>query len=334
MSWHHPNLGGRSTAFRHVTSMRRPPAGVRTCAYHGRVRIRPIPPLTLLTLLRLRRRSRRPVGILLATAVLLATPACSASLPRPNTVRASTPAGSSQESPSASPSAQHEQVSPFPSAPPADPLTPSGGPVATVYGQIKTRNNVVFITIDDGYIIDERVADLIEREHIPVTLFLVERAARLHLDFFKRLVAAGATVENHTTDHSRLTGQSRAGQQKKMCAPMDSFTSMFGRRPTLFRPPYGAFNQTTRELVRACGMSALMMWSAIMNNGYIAVQDKNLSAGELILMHFRTDLYKNLTNLLAELRRRNLTVGRLEDYVPPMGSNRTSPEPSPTQSQP
>ncbi|GAC1418384.1 MAG: hypothetical protein NVSMB57_13040 [Actinomycetota bacterium] len=200
-------------------------------------------------------------------------------------------------------------------------MHPSTGPLATVYGKIKTTDKVVFITIDDGYVTDDRVAELLEKECIPVSLFLVERAARAHLPFFQRLVAAGATVENHTLDHSKLTGQSAAEQTRKICGTMTSYEHMFRHRPTLFRPPFGSYNNTTRMVVRQCGMSALMMWSSIMNHGYIAVQDKNLSAGELILMHFRTDLYDNLKNILPEIRRRHLTVARLEDYIPAMQPN-------------
>ncbi|MHB8510898.1 MAG: polysaccharide deacetylase family protein [Actinomycetota bacterium] len=202
--------------------------------------------------------------------------------------------------------------------PPKDPLPSSTGPIATVWsGKLPITQCVVFITIDDGYVIDDRVATLLEHAHIPFSLFLIDKVARdpAHLAFFRRLVRAGGTIEDHTLDHTKLSGLPEAIQTVKICGPLDDYLSLFGERPTLFRPPFGSYDMTTRKVVRSCGLKAVMIWSAIMNHGYIAVQDHNLGAGEVILMHFRTDLFANLTYILAAIRWRHLTVGRLEDYV-------------------
>ncbi|GAC1412319.1 MAG: hypothetical protein NVSMB57_07700 [Actinomycetota bacterium] len=171
----------------------------------------------------------------------------------------------------------------------------------------------MFITIDDGFWIDDRVAALIEREHLPVSMFLIGKVFPKHLSFFKRLAAAGAIVENHTVSHLKLTHSPPTIMKHEICDAAAGYQHYFGRSPTIVRPPGGYWDKRFLRIAGSCGMTAVLMWSSEMKGGRI---DKSPAAGDVILMHFRNDLYANLTNLLADLKRKNLTVARLEDYIP------------------
>jgi len=47
---------------------------------------------------------------------------------------------------------------------------------------------------------------------------------------------------------------SYAEQVKEICGEADLQEQQFGRRPTLFRPPGGAYNTNTRRAAATCGM--------------------------------------------------------------------------------
>src|SRR5262249_15674175 len=97
----------------------------------------------------------------------------------------------------------------------------------------------------------------------------------------------------------------------------DALTAVFGQRPRLFRPPYGSYNVLTQQAAAACGMKAIIMWHATLENGAMQFQtpETHLEAGDIILTHFQGDLIPNLETLNQQLEANHLQLGRLEDWV-------------------
>jgi len=191
------------------------------------------------------------------------------------------------------------------------------GDVAPVISHVPTPNRVVFLTIDDGLVRDSRTIELIRQARIPVTLFLVPGPAREGQAYFQQLQALGGTVEAHSVHHPDLKKLGAAAQHNEVCGTLDDFGARFGRRPTLFRPPYGSYNETTKRVARSCGFQWVVTWRATLNDGVLAMQGGQLQPGDIILAHFRVDLPQNLAVLIAKLKAENFTVGHLEDYLSP-----------------
>jgi len=199
---------------------------------------------------------------------------------------------------------------------PTTPPTRAPGP-APVIDAVATTDPVVFVTIDDGNVRDDAVIDWLRLKRMPVTAFPTENIANIDPAYFQRLQAAdGAYIQTHSISHPNLKRVSAAEQRRQICEPADRFTTLFGVRPRLFRPPYGDYNATTLKIAMECRYDAVVHWRASMNNGRLAVAQGDLRAGDIVLMHFRTDLLQNLTALEGLLAARGLRVARLEDYVP------------------
>ena len=217
--------------------------------------------------------------------------------------------------------------------PPEPQVAPSGGSAA-VYRHVATDQKVVFVTIDDGWVRDPRVLELIRSTHLPVSLFLLERPASEGLQYFRELQAAGATIEDHTVDHRRLTRLGYRQVVEEVCPPVKDYQRLFGATPVLFRPPYGAYNATTLKAAATCGFPGVVLWDGEMTNGVLRLDFGDLRPGDIILLHFRTDLYDNLVHLVDLLRARGFGVGRLESYLagaaPPEPPTPSSP-PEPSQ---
>ena len=187
-----------------------------------------------------------------------------------------------------------------------------------VFNHIATKDRVVFLTIDDGYIKDPEFAAFVAEQGIPLTMFLVSEAASFKPDYFKPLVAVpGASIQNHSVNHADLKKLSTSGQRKQVCGNADAEKAMFGERPYLLRPPYGAYNATTRMVARECGMKAIVLWSASMPSTKLYyASGSTLVPGDIILLHFRkTDGVKNLKKLLGIINEQGLRVGSLTDYL-------------------
>jgi peptidoglycan/xylan/chitin deacetylase (PgdA/CDA1 family) len=194
------------------------------------------------------------------------------------------------------------------------PLPPTGS--APVFSRIPTTNKVIFLGIDDGIVRDPAVADLLKQANIPFMMFLVQGEADAGVDYFRQLQQYGGVVEAHTINHPDLTKVSASQLQTEVCGTLDDFQTQFGRRPTLFRPPYGNTNANVQAVAASCGFKAVVLWKGSTNDGRFDLQEgTQLTPGDIVLMHFRTDLLANLQRVFAVCKQQGFAIASLEDYL-------------------
>ena len=234
----------------------------------------------------------------------------------PSAANSSTPAprGGEEQSATATPDPEL-LMAPKPSAVAA--VKAEAGLVPAI-SQVSTTNRVVFLTIDDGYEKDPEFKNFVVANKIPLTMFLVSQAAAAKPEFFSSIATVkGSSIQNHSVNHANLRTLTAAGQRKQICGNAVAEKKLFGTTPTLLRPPYGAYNQTTRSVAYQCGMHAMILWSASMPSSRLYIgSGTKLKPGDIILIHFRpTDGVKNMKKLLGIIKAANLQVGSLTDYV-------------------
>ncbi|MEV4246522.1 polysaccharide deacetylase family protein [Streptosporangium canum] len=240
--------------------------------------------------------------------------------------------------------------SPAASAPPAKPSGPAGalprpGEVGRipapsdglppVISSIPTKRKVVFLTIDDGWEQDPGFLAQVRDRRIPIAAFVTRDAveARGATDptaqggrflgagkwgYIRDLRGAGATIENHTLTHPNLPALGYERQKAEICGTSKLIRRHTGSAPTLFRPPFGNHNTLTRKAAKACGIDALLLWTAtVQPGGKIAYQvpDKKLRPGDVLLLHFRPDLSRDFRILVNKIKRRGFEIGNLDAYL-------------------
>ncbi|CAL9534218.1 polysaccharide deacetylase family protein [Streptomyces sp. enrichment culture] len=209
-------------------------------------------------------------------------------------------------------------AAPLPAAPQPvrRPRPAAPGVLPPVVERVPTRDKVVFLTYDDGAERDPRFVDLVRELRLPVSLFLTDSVVGPGYAHFARLRAVGASVQNHTLDHTVLRALPYAGQRAEICGQQEKLRARFGIRPRLFRPPYGAYDTTTLRAAADCGIAAVVRWSAT------AVGTRAPSGlGPGVIVALPSDdptappLRDRTIAVLREIQRLGLTVGRLEDYL-------------------
>jgi peptidoglycan/xylan/chitin deacetylase (PgdA/CDA1 family) len=178
---------------------------------------------------------------------------------------------------------------------------------------------VAFLTIDDGFEFGQLpvAIRLVRASGVPVTLFLTVRAIRNNPGFFKQLQDAGAVIEAHTVTHTELRGKPYGFQAKEACESADQLKAWYGRRPVLFRPPFGDKDDTTLRAVHDCGMKAAFFWKETVNDGVVRFQTAAhvVQPGDIILMHFRPTFVADFLAALRAIAAAGLTPALLEDYI-------------------
>jgi peptidoglycan/xylan/chitin deacetylase (PgdA/CDA1 family) len=183
--------------------------------------------------------------------------------------------------------------------------------------RIQTDKPYVFITMDDGAIKDPDALRLIQQSGTRPVLFLNQRYVRGSEEYFRSIVnATGAVIADHTVDHQDLKGKPYEFQRAEICDDADYFQREFGKRPELFRPPFGSHDQNTLRAAADCGMRAALLWTVTVNNGQLQYQigDK-LRPGDIVLMHFRQTFVQDFTAFLNAARRDGLTPVPLTDFL-------------------
>ncbi|GAA0579210.1 hypothetical protein GCM10010172_75150 [Paractinoplanes ferrugineus] len=215
--------------------------------------------------------------------------------------------------------------------PPApEPIVLAPGDQVPFLSRIPVTQPVAFLTIDDGFLKNPEAEKLFAAARIPVTLFLTTDAIHDDPAFFDRLRSYGAVIEAHTISHPELAGRSAEFQHHQICDGADRLAQWYGRRPVLFRPPFGDKDTTTLRVAKQCGMTAAFMWKETVDKGKVRYQEelKTVQRGDIILMHFRPAFVKDFLAALTAMHRAGLTPALLEDYVP--GASLATPASPPT----
>jgi peptidoglycan/xylan/chitin deacetylase (PgdA/CDA1 family) len=186
-----------------------------------------------------------------------------------------------------------------------------------VVRHIPTDKPYVFLTMDDGAVKDPDALKLMQENNAHPVLFLNEKYVKGHEAYFKQILdATGATLGDHTVDHPNLKGKPYEFQRKQICDDADDFQRDLGVRPSLFRPPFGNYDQNTLRAAAACGMRVSVLWTAAVNDGHVQFQvgDK-LRPGDIVLMHFRKTFKEDYTAFVEQAKKDGLTPVPLADFL-------------------
>ncbi len=151
------------------------------------------------------------------------------------------------------------------------------------------------------------------RTHLPLTTFLIAKAASAHLAFYKALAAAGVHIEDHTVTHPWMTKLGFPAQVSQWAANRSDEASWFAHPPGLGRPPYGAVSRSVRVAAHQAGLKALVMWSAQVSpgQGLTTWNRMPLAAGEIVLLHWDPGLGGELAIVLRAVHAAHLTPAYL-----------------------
>lgn len=95
---------------------------------------------------------------------------------------------------------------------------------------------------------------------VKATFFVVGAWVDKYPEEVKRLADAGHRIENHSNSHPYMTKISTEKMVEELRACNEKIASVTGRKPILFRPPYGDYNNAVIETVESQDMYTIQ-WS-------------------------------------------------------------------------
>jgi peptidoglycan/xylan/chitin deacetylase (PgdA/CDA1 family) len=182
-----------------------------------------------------------------------------------------------------------------------------------MYEKIGTPNNVAFITIDDGYSGNAAAASYVSMNAIPITMFLTYYAVNTHAADFTAF-GPTAKIGSHSKNHVHLPNETDDEQGRQLLLGRQWLQTLFSAHVPLFRPPYGEYNNVTRNKAYIAGHRVGILWTHSVTDGVIT--GDAVGKGSIFLMHFDADLLDNLLIAIGAINAAGLTVAPLENYIP------------------
>ena len=137
----------------------------------------------------------------------------------------------------------------------------------------------------------ETLLKILKEKNVKATFFLVGDWVDKYPESVKLIAKAGHDVENHSDTHPYMTQLSFDEQKSQLAACNEKIKALTGKAPTLFRPPYGDYNNSvvkaTKELNMYCTQWDIdsLDWKDPTPAQMVQRITSKLTSGSIILMH-------------------------------------------------
>jgi peptidoglycan/xylan/chitin deacetylase (PgdA/CDA1 family) len=213
---------------------------------------------------------------------------------------------------------------------------PAAGAPALQIRKGTNGRKVVALTFDAGSDVGftGQILDILKAEQIKVSFGMTGKWAEQNPDMFRRIVAEGHHLVNHTYSHKSWTGFSSSTallNREARIAELDKaeqvFKNLAGANVTSkpwFRPPYGDVDNETDKLLGQMGYKYDALWTvdSLGWMGKTAAQiveicRKGFVPGGILLFHVGEQSQDGnaLTQIIKEVRAAGLQPGSLLDVV-------------------
>lgn len=123
-----------------------------------------------------------------------------------------------------------------------------------VYSVART-DKAIALTIDAAWEDDKTkfILDTLDKHGVKATFFLCGVWVEAYPEQVKAIAAGGHVIGNHSLTHPHMNELSASAVQKEISDLDDRIEALTGSRCTLFRAPYGEYNDTVINAVREIG---------------------------------------------------------------------------------
>jgi peptidoglycan/xylan/chitin deacetylase (PgdA/CDA1 family) len=203
-----------------------------------------------------------------------------------------------------------------------------------------THRRDIALTFDDGPSpFTHRIVNVLRRTHTPATFFVVGRWARTYPRVIALEARDGFQIGDHTENHAFLSVLSHRRQLEEIIGAARAIRRAGAPAPVLFRPPYGAFDRQTRQILRAHEL-LMVLWSVDTSDytrpgvkRIVRVALAGARPGAVILMHDgggdRSQTVAALPRIIAALRHRGYRLRTVPELVLADPPPRHQPAPQP-----
>ena len=139
----------------------------------------------------------------------------------------------------------------------------------------------------------QELLTILDQYDVKATFFMTGQWISKYPDDVKAILDAGHDLGNHSNSHPNMSDLSTAEMKEEIMTTHEKVKELTGYEMTLFRPPYGDYNDAVVNAVKECGYYCIQWdvdsldWKNYGVDPLIQTvcNHKNLKNGSIVLMH-------------------------------------------------
>ena len=137
----------------------------------------------------------------------------------------------------------------------------------------------------------DEILDILDRYQVKTTFFLVGFWVDKYPDMVKKIHERGHEIGNHSTTHPHMTQLSDEQIAEELNQTGEKIEKLIGKKPTLFRPPFGDYNDRVIEVAKANGYYSIQWdvdsldWKELGVQPVVDRVVRNVKKGSIVLFH-------------------------------------------------
>ncbi len=124
---------------------------------------------------------------------------------------------------------------------------------------VETNEKKIAISFDAAWGADDTdtLISILKEHNVPATFFVVGEWVDKYPEEVKKLSEAGHDVMNHSSTHPYMTKLSTEKMLEELNTCNEKIAAITGKTPTLFRAPYGDYDNKVISTVESIGMKTI-----------------------------------------------------------------------------
>lgn len=179
----------------------------------------------------------------------------------------------------------------------------------------------LMVNVYEGAEIVESMLEVLKNANAKATFFIGGVWAEKNRETLKKIADEGHEIGNHGYFHKDSDKISDERLKEEITNANTVISSVTGVVPTLFAPPSGAVNKNVVTVAKSLGMTTVMWskdtidWKYKDENETYTRATKNLSAGDLVLMHPKAHTLAALPKILDFIGKNSLSAVTVTECI-------------------
>ena len=192
-----------------------------------------------------------------------------------------------------------------------------------IYG-VQTEKKNIAITFDAAYGSEEtlKIIDILKQKNVTATFFLVGFWVEKYPELVKTLDESGIEIGTHSNTHPYMSKLSSAQMQAELSTSMELIKNITGKEVSLFRPPYGDYNDTLISVADELNLETIQWsvdsldWKGLTTSQMMARITPNVENGSIILFHNNSDhIVEALPVIIDTLLEQGYSLVHVSDLI-------------------
>lgn len=166
------------------------------------------------------------------------------------------------------------------------------------------------------------ILDILDKNDIKATFFLVGFWVDKYPDMVKKISEAGHDVGNHSSTHPHMTKLSSIQIAKELNETGKKIEEITGKKPFLFRPPFGDYNDVLIETAKENGYYTIQWdvdsldWKELGAKAVVDRVTRNAKKGSVVLFHNNAKyVLEYLPQVLERLQREGYEIVPISELI-------------------